>query len=287
MYYQLQDQLEGYICLTDQYIDSLRQQGDVYLFVYVSDGELHATVDGHDICLLAGQLVSISPLQHFSIEASSQAQYACLLFNSAFYCIYGNDHEVSCSGVLFNGSSHIFHLDLLEGEQETVELLLRQLIQEFEIVDRYRSESLRILLKRYIILATRITQRSMHPTRLKAEDFELVRQFINLVDQHYLTLRRVQDYADLLGKSVRTLHAHLSACGMPSPLRVIHERLIAQANRLLLQPLRSATEVGYELGFDDPASFSRFFKKMNGESIRAFRARLGTDYTRAQSEEEF
>ncbi len=64
---------------------------------------------------------------------------------------------------------------------------------------------LRILLKRFIIQCTRIARHRMNITREKESGFEIVRQYYNLVDEHYRTKKQVQDYADMLHKSPKTL----------------------------------------------------------------------------------
>ena len=60
---------------------------------------------------------------------------------------------------------------------------------------------------------------------------------------------------------------------IPSPLRIIHERIEAEAKRLLLYSQKSAKEITEILGFEDQATFSRFFKKMTGESVSEYRKR--------------
>ena len=99
----------------------------------------------------------------------------------------------------------------------------------------------------------------MNITREKESGFEIVRQYYNLVDEHYRTKKQVQDYADMLHKSPKTLSNIFSTCKLPSPLRVIHERVEAEAKRLLLYSNKSAKEIADILGFEDQASFSRFF----------------------------
>ena len=65
----------------------------------------------------------------------------------------------------------------------------------------------------------------------------------------------------MLHKSPKTLSNIFSTCKLPSPLRVIHERVEAEAKRLLLYSNKSAKEIADILGFEDQASFSRFFQK--------------------------
>lgn len=64
----------------------------------------------------------------------------------------------------------------------------------------------------------------------------------------------------MLHKSPKTLSNIFSTCKLPSPLRVIHERVEAEAKRLLLYSNKSAKEIADILGFEDQASFSRFSK---------------------------
>ncbi len=58
-----------------------------------------------------------------------------------------------------------------------------------------------------------------------------------------------------------------------SPLAIIHARLLAEAQRDLLYTSLSIAEVGYALGFNDPAYFSRFFSRHMGGSPSAYRRR--------------
>ena len=82
-----------------------------------------------------------------------------------------------------------------------------------------------------------------------------------LVDQYFREKKQVQDYADMLCRSPKTLSNLFSACGLPSPLRIIHERIDAEARRLLLYTRKSAKEISAILGFEDLAAFSASSRK--------------------------
>ncbi len=130
---------------------------------------------------------------------------------------------------------------------------------------------LRIVLKRFIITCTRIARTRFGVGRENERTFDIIRQFYVLVDQNFREKKQVQDYADMLCRSPKTLSNLFSICGLPSPLRVIHERIDAEAKRLLLYTRKSAKEISSLLGFEDLATFSRFFKKMTGESVSDYR----------------
>ena len=216
-------------------------------------------------------VISLTHLQHLEFK-SIDGEYTTLLFNSNFYCIYGNDHEVSCSGFSLQRFVPPCPLHPQRAGTPATERYHRshgKRVHRFRTA--FREEMLRILLKRFIIQCTRIARHRLDITREKESGFEIVRQYYNLVDEYYKTKKQVQDYADMLHKSPKTLSNIFSTCKLPSPLRVIHERVEAEAKRLLLYSSKSAKEIADILGFEDQASFSRFFKNMTGQSAVQFR----------------
>ncbi len=51
------------------------------------------------------------------------------------------------------------------------------------------------------------------------------------------------------------------------------ERRLLEAKRLLMFTVRSVEDIGREIGFEDPAYFSRFFRKRTGEAPATWRRR--------------
>ncbi|MNL85110.1 Transcriptional activator NphR [compost metagenome] len=54
---------------------------------------------------------------------------------------------------------------------------------------------------------------------------------------------------------------------------LILERRLLEAKRLLMFTIRSVEDIGREIGFDDPAYFSRFFRRRMGEAPAVWRRR--------------
>ena len=266
--------LRGSVALTDSFHTSLSLQKDktLYKFIWVRSGSLRLEVDHVPFTLVKDEIIPLTPLHHVEFD-SIDGEYLTLLFNNNFYCIFGHDNEVSCNGLLFNGTSQVMQLKLNEIQIEALCDITRSLKSEYDIKDNLQEEMLRILLKRFIILCTRIAREkfAVNPEREKA--FDIMRQFYILVDSHFKTKKQVQEYADLLHRSPKTLSNLFTSYGLPSPLRIIHQRIEAEAKRLLLYSSKSAKEIAEILGFEDQPTFSRFFKKMTGESISEYRKR--------------
>lgn len=273
MDFRLQTPLKGIVALTDAFhADRTAQQGEnLYKFIWVRSGTLTLSIDHVPTRLDAGEIVPLTPLHHVQV-LEADGDHVALLFNSDFYCIYGHDSEVSCSGVLFHGSSEIVRLRLSSRQAAMLEDIVGKMAEEFSEHDTLQEEMLRILLKRFIITCTRMARERFTATTDTERAFDIVRQFYILVDNHFREKKQVQDYADLLHRSPKTLSNLFAAYGLPSPLRIVHERILSEARRLLLYTPKSAKEIAALLGFDELAAFSRFFRKMTGKSISEFRA---------------
>ena len=105
----------------------------------------------------------------------------------------------------------------------------------------------------------------------------LVARFRELIEAHYRAGLSMEAYAERLGVTVARLRATCLKFAAASPLRLVQDRMMLEARRALLYSNMTIAEVGYHLGFEDPAYFSRFFAKAEGRSPRAFRACRAVD----------
>ena len=275
MDYQLNTRLNGNIAMTSSYHEraSLQRDKTLYKFIWVQIGTLTLEIDHIPMRLEKDEIVTLTPLHHLEVK-EVDGEYLTFVFNSNFYCIYGHDNEVSCNGFLFYGSSRVMRLALSVGQSSNLHDIVRIFRQESVIHDNLQEEMLRIVLKRFIITCTRIARQRFGVGQEKEKTFDIIRQYYVLVDRHFKEKKQVQDYADILCRSPKTLSNLFSTCGLPSPLRVIHDRIEAEAMRLLLYTHKSAKEISSILGFEDLSAFSRFFKKMTGESVSDYRKRV-------------
>lgn len=97
-------------------------------------------------------------------------------------------------------------------------------------------------------------------------------QFKALLDRHFREHRPVQSYADAIGLTAGQLSRICREVLGVSALDVINARLVHEAQRELVYTAGSIQRLAAELGFEDDAYFSRFFKRHTGLSPRDFRA---------------
>lgn len=99
----------------------------------------------------------------------------------------------------------------------------------------------------------------------------LFARFLLLIEQHFLSHWTVEQYASRLGLTAARLNRLVRAeAGRPA-LELIHERLTREACRRLAYIAAPAATLAAELGFEDPAYFSRFFKRRTGLTPQKWR----------------
>jgi AraC-like DNA-binding protein len=209
--------------------------------------------------------------QSFSFE--NMEQVVLWQFNREFYCIANHDAEVGCVGFIFFGPSPTMFVNLNEEDIEMMNRLLLVFEEEFTSVDDIKGEMLRMLLVRLIIKVTRLAKKQYLGTEEVVEDkFNLIRKFHLLVEVHFRKERQVNFYAGLLNKSPKTMSNYFAMYSKKTPLQVIHERIITEAKRLVYYTDKSIKEIADDLGFEDVAHFSKFFKNVTAKSPSELRS---------------
>jgi len=98
-------------------------------------------------------------------------------------------------------------------------------------------------------------------------------RFCDLVVKHYRESREVKYYADLLNLTPKHLSKVIrTATNGLSPVKWIEEYVTAQAKRLIeSRATQTLQETAYMLGFTEPTSFYRYFKRVTGMTAKQYR----------------
>ena len=106
----------------------------------------------------------------------------------------------------------------------------------------------------------------------------MVRKFRQLVSENYLTIRSVQEYADLIGISATHLRDTGKNVTGYSPGQLIRQEIIFEAKRKLANTELTTAEIGYTLNFEDTSYFSRYFKRETGKTPSNYREQVRKKY---------
>jgi AraC family transcriptional activator of pobA len=99
----------------------------------------------------------------------------------------------------------------------------------------------------------------------------LERQFPIESPTQRFTLRSARDFAEQLSVHVNHLNRAIRITTGKTTTEHIFDRLISEAKALLKHTNWNISEIGYCLGFEEPAHFNHFFKKQTSLTPSAFR----------------
>ena len=102
---------------------------------------------------------------------------------------------------------------------------------------------------------------------------EIFNRFCDLVVKHYRESREIKYYADLLHLTPKHLSKVIrTATNGLSPGQWIEQYVTAQAKRLIeTRATPTLQETAYLLGFSEPTSFYRYFKRVTGMTAKQYR----------------
>lgn len=227
------------------------------------------TIDGVGLLLPENHILCLTEFHR--IDTIDLQEGRLITFNRPFYCVIDHDSEVSCKGALFFGASGVPMLSIPDEALEKFEILWKMFVMEMQSHDHLQKEMLQMMLKRLLILCTRLYKEQNRYRPNDKTTYDLIREFNFLVEQHFRTLHTVKEYAGLLNKSPKTLSNHFAQISDKTPLQFIQERKMLEAKRLLRYTDLSIKEIGYETGFEDSRTFGRFFKNIEKKTPSEYR----------------
>lgn len=121
------------------------------------------------------------------------------------------------------------------------------------------------------MVASAIIQSQSSGHTINGQRYRIANRFKQLIRNNYKDIKQVQEYAALL--AITPLHLNevvKEITGFPASYW-IQQEIILEAKRLLYYTTLDVKQVAYELGYEDHAYFSRFFKKNTGITALAFR----------------
>lgn len=122
-----------------------------------------------------------------------------------------------------------------------------------------------------LVLLARAQAEHSIADRTDPGDFELFSRFRTEVEQHYKEQWQVGQYAEALRIAPVRLNRLCVKLAGRTAFDIAQDRLMLEACRKLTYAPSGIASICYELGFQDPAYFSRLFKKRIGVTPKEFR----------------
>lgn len=225
-----------------------------------------------------GILFFMAPNQVLRIEREEQlrpAQGWMLMIHPDF--LWNKTLAKTITQYEFFGYSLHEALFLSDDEEQILYQLMENIRQEYNTnTDKFSSDIMVSLLEAFFNYSNRFYQRQFI-TRDKAhhevlERLEIIlNQYFNsemIINNGIPTVQYISEQLNISPGYLRTLLQNLTG---QSTQHFIHQKLTEKAKEKLSTTSNSVSEIAYELGFEHPQSFSKFFKKMTNTTPLSFR----------------
>lgn len=244
-----------------------------YTITWIKEGQaIHAT-KYVEYTLRENSILFVPPgLMHRFIINAHCTGYT-ITFNETFFAVKeGSQNSVSDSTLFSNPDFRsIIHLD--EKQQVVFKGITDLMEKEFLNNDRYRHEMLLQQLKLFLLESRRIyeDQHDMGVSLDEEHPGSVIIKFKQLIDDNFKGQKNVSSYADMLNLRATCLNEITKKTTGITAGELIRNRIIKEAKKMLYGSNLNTKEIAYELGFQDPAYFSRFFKKYTNQTLSDYR----------------
>lgn len=239
------------------------------LVILEGGGEMRAESSSHRFTAPALLLVPAGVVHAFVFQKDTRG-YVVTVADSALSDLARREPAFRA---LFEGAMPV---DLTRSALEAHELeeAVVRLQREFQWRAPAHVSATEARLVTLLVCAVRATHQVAGTTRgTRGPRAALVARFRESVERNIRSGWEVNRYAKVLGVTPARLRgACLEVTGRP-PTHIVHDRLLLEAKRSLLYTNMTVAETAYDLGFSDPAYFSRFFRERVGLSPAEFRKR--------------
>lgn len=281
-----QNQAVNFLCKTMQEVeaeenDQLQQphRHHYYSIIWVEKAKGMHHIDFKSYPLKSNTIFFIGPEQVHYLEVTGNPQGYVFLFTTEFLESNGIP-QVFLSGLeLFFACDEIMPIRLKPGQIPEMKMYANHIFTEFERDHYLKQESIAAWLKLLLIACKRIkAENSIHNLPFQNAQSKIVKEFKNLLERNYSRYHKVSDYAGELHLSANYLNEVIKEETGHSAKDFIQDRIILEAKRLATHSAITLKETAFQLGFDDPSHFSKFFRNCTSGDFTAFRNQIRKKY---------
>ncbi len=245
---------------------------DYFTILLVEEARGKHVIDFREYDFFPHSLHFIHPGQVHQVITTARPVGWIINFSRLFLVQNGIADQIIDDVYLFKKHGESPPLPVPDGQFNVYLDIVKQIQHYDNLQLAYKAEALGALLKLLLI------QSNNHCTLNKEKDLQsieagnhLVRKFKQLIEIHFKEFHKVSDYADMLSVTSDYLNKSVKSLTGKSAKEYILGRIILEAKRVLLFTEQTNKELAYNLGFEEPAHFSNFFKRYSGISPIDFR----------------
>jgi AraC family transcriptional regulator, transcriptional activator of pobA len=268
----LLEKIEEY-CAEVREKNSHIHQHDFYSVYWITHGEAMHTTPYVEYQVPERSIFFVpSELKH-SMNLCSSATGIGIMFNKSFFRLHDNEDFSILNSPLFINPDYRTIINLNDDSEIYFQRIISLLVDEKNHENHYQKMKLVNLLRVFLYESLRIFEQQHKVAEDIPENQQHLQiiEFKRLIETYFREAKDVAFYADKMNLRPATLNQLTRNLTGITAGELIRDRVIEQAKKMLYSTTSSHKEIAEALGFDDPAYFSRFFKKYTDLTLSEFR----------------
>ncbi len=247
---------------------------DFYSIILFTEGTGRIEINNETYTVQPQTVCIVAPNQMHSFESLGNVEGIIFFFCQDFYV-----EEFSIIRLLnlysytsqTETNEHNSCISLSDSEFEPISRILRSIQAEYELCSSSGNSAIIIRSHLNIMLLKLSELFSARSGKLNNNDSILIHSLSHLIDSYFIQEQHLGFYTSAFNISESQLnnicHRHFN-CGLK---KILQNRLMQEARKLLLSSELSVSEIAYKLNFEDNSYFNKVFKNKTGLTPKRFR----------------
>jgi len=259
----------GYYSQQHQHLHSAHRH-TFYHLVFFTKGSGHQQIDFTKFDVKPGLIYFMIPGQVHSWNFETEPEGYIINFSGDYLSSLLLKPDYLSNFSFFSGQPDHQVIELPESTQERASNILDEMLREGQNEKPIKDDLVKTLLLQLFIVIARVSHADQQ-AKGNSYNQTLLKSFQHLIETNYATLRLPKQYATLLYITPNHLNALCNDFMGVSAGKLIRDRVILEAKRLLINVDLQVSAIAAQLNFTDQSYFIKFFKKYEGITPEKFR----------------
>lgn len=245
-------------------------RADFYHIIWFRKGNTVHFVDFEEIKIEAETILVLNKNVIHKFGNLENIEGTVILFTDSFFSKSKEDAEYLQSNFLFHNLFSISRISLCKQKDRFIQFLDLMSDEVNNYNDNYHAEILRNHLHNTLLIIERGMQVAENKL-FKSKALKDVHMFSSLLENKFKSEKTVHYYAKEINiTEKRLIQSTLQITGK-TPKDLIINRIVLEAQRQIVFTSKSIKEIAYDLGYDEPTNFIKFFRKKSQTTPLDFR----------------
>ncbi|MBN1118882.1 MAG: helix-turn-helix domain-containing protein [Bacteroidales bacterium] len=217
----------------------------------------------------------VTPGQVHQVITFGEPEGYVIMFTPEFIHKNNIDESFLTNLGLFSDSAATPPLTIDSKAAEQLNKIVVEIQKHFHDNNAFREDLLGSYLKIFLVECNKhLPENNMINLQVYESGRNILKEFKTLVEIHYPKWHKVSEYAGEMNITPDYLNNVIKTTIGKTAKEFIQNRLILEAKRLGIHTQLSTKEIAFQIGFEDPSHFSKFFKSAEGQPFSEFKSSL-------------